>query len=112
MDLSKAISYRCAHARVGRCFFCQFNASCRSGGLHKLVRPIWYIAAASETRLYIEADSDSSSTHDASLVQIRIKLSWESSIIESALNGMLAPGIRKDRPDFLKLSITSTTSCS
>ncbi len=35
----------------GLYFFCQFSASCRSGGRHSPALPTWYIAAASESRI-------------------------------------------------------------
>ena len=106
MARSKATSYRCAQVLVGFCFFCQLRANCKSGGRHKLVLPIWYMAAASETRVYIRADSNSSSTQVASRVQIRIKLSCEISTNVSGVRGTLMPGIKNERPVWRNFSTT------
>ena len=62
--------------------------------------------------MYICADSCSSSTQCLRRVQILIKLSCDTSIIESPVIATLAGGISKDLPGSLNFSTMSITDCS
>ena len=109
---SKAGWYRWPQTSVGLCLACQLSASCKSGGLQRPAFPTWYIAAASERRMYICTASASSSTQFFNRTQMRIKLSCEMSTMESESRDMPWAGVSKERLGSRKRSITWITSFS
>src|SRR5512133_3686703 len=85
-------------------------ASCKSGGLQRVVLPFWNIAEASESRVYICTDAASSSTHSLRRSHSRMRLSCDMSITESSLSGTFCLGVINDLDGILNFSTTSKSS--